>query len=225
MKGRISMNLRKPNNKYNLSVEGETEKWYFEWLQKEINACSTAACTVSFGNLKIEKDPIKYAKGLIGIGKLTAVHICDKESNDQVHETQFLNTLKKLKASRSIGKRLKYDLGYSNYTFDLWIILHKADCRQCFADRSRYIGTINSAYGEHFEDMDEYKHERNFKRILSRLTIEDVQRAVTRAQYIRAHNLANCTKRSIYGYDYFDENPDLAIQNFVEKVLKDAGVM
>lgn len=219
------MNLRKPNNKYNLSVEGETEKWYFEWLQKEINTCSTAAFTVSFGSLKIQKDPIKYAKSLTGIGKLTAVHICDKESNDQVHEIQFLNTLKKLKASRTIGKSLKYDLGYSNYTFDLWIILHKADCRRCFADRSKYIGTINSVYGEHFENMDEYKHEGNFRRILSRLTIEDVVGAVNRAKNIREYNMVNCTKMSIYGYDYFDENPDLSIQNFVAKVLKDAGVM
>lgn len=219
------MNLRKPNNKYNLSVEGETEKWYFEWLQKEINACSTAACTVSFGNLKIEKDPIKYAKGLIGIGKLTAVHICDKESNDQVHEIQFLNTLKRLKSSRSIGKSLKYDLGYSNYTFDLWIILHKTDSRRYFADRSQYIRTINSVYGENFENMDEYKHERNFRRILSGLNLENAIEAVNRAKNIREHNLAHCQKKLMYGYDYFDENPDLSIQNFVAKVFKDAGLL
>lgn len=225
MKGRVLMNPRKPNNKYNLSVEGETEKWYFEWLQKEINVCTRAASTISFGSLKIQKDPIKYAKSLTGIGKLTAVHICDKESNDQVHEIQFLNTLKRLKASKSIGKSLKYDLGYSNYTFDLWIVLHKADCRQCFSDRSKYIGIINSAYAECFEDMDEYKHERNFKRILSRLTLEDVKLAVHRAKKIREYNLTNNVKKSKYGYDYFDENPDLSIQDFVEKALKDAGIM
>lgn len=219
------MKLRKPNNKYNLSVEGETEKWYFEWLQKEINVCSTAASTISFGSLKIQKDPIKYAKSLTGIGKLTAVHICDKESNEQVHEIKFLNTLKRLKTSRSIGKSLKYDLGYSNYTFDLWIVLHKADCRQCFADRSNYIRKINSIYNERFENMDEYKHEGNFRRILSRLTLENVIDAVNRAKAIREYNLTNNAKKSKYGYDYFDENPDLSIQNFVEKVLKDAGII
>ena len=28
---------KKPNSKYYFSVEGETEKWYLEWLQKIIN--------------------------------------------------------------------------------------------------------------------------------------------------------------------------------------------
>ncbi|HIU63690.1 MAG TPA: RloB domain-containing protein [Candidatus Avacidaminococcus intestinavium] len=215
---------RKLNNKYNLSVEGETEKWYFEWLQSEINKTVSATATVSFKSLKIEKNPIKYVKGLIGIGKLEAVHICDKESNEPNHTVQFLNTLKALKESQKQGKIVKYDLGYSNYTFDLWIILHKIECKCFFTDRNRYIEKINSAYNERFQNMNEYKHEANFKRILRCLSLADVKAAIVRAKSIRTHNLTNCTKQSKYGYDYFESNPDLSIHIFVEKVLEDAGI-
>ena len=33
--------------KYTISVEGETEKWYFDWLEKQINACEGRAFNAS----------------------------------------------------------------------------------------------------------------------------------------------------------------------------------
>ena len=32
------MNVRKRKIQYYFSVEGETEKWYLEWLQRQINS-------------------------------------------------------------------------------------------------------------------------------------------------------------------------------------------
>ena len=219
------MNPKKINYKYCVSVEGETEKWYFEWLQQQINNCITATSTVSFGPPKIQKDPVKYVKGLTGIGTLSAVHVFDKESNDAIHTTQFIETLKRLRDSKRLGKKIKYSLGYSNYTFDLWMILHKSDCNSYFADRSQYITPINTAYGEHFMSMDAYKHETNFKRLLSRLNLHNVVEAVSRAESIRANNVAYNNIKSMYGHNYFDENPDLSIQEFVGNVLKQCGIM
>ena len=39
---------RKSTLKYYFSVEGETEQWYLEWLQEQINNAPEAACKVSF---------------------------------------------------------------------------------------------------------------------------------------------------------------------------------
>ena len=47
---------RKSTLKYYFSVEGETEYWYLEWLQDQINNASEATGKVSF-NKQIQKDP------------------------------------------------------------------------------------------------------------------------------------------------------------------------
>lgn len=45
---------RKTQKSYFISVEGETEKWYFEHLEKLINACETRKQDVKF-KIVIEK--------------------------------------------------------------------------------------------------------------------------------------------------------------------------
>ena len=54
---------RKSTLKYYFSVEGETEQWYLEWLQDQINHAPEAESRVSF-NKQIQKDPLKRAKSL-----------------------------------------------------------------------------------------------------------------------------------------------------------------
>ena len=34
-----------------------------------------------------------------------------------------------------VEKNITYKLGYSNFTFELWMILHKQDCNTCFDNR------------------------------------------------------------------------------------------
>lgn len=66
--------MRKEKKAYYFSVEGETEKWYLDWLQDTINAHSTARYTVKLDS-KIQKDPLSRAKGLTIIGKTEVIHI------------------------------------------------------------------------------------------------------------------------------------------------------
>ena len=49
---------RKSILKYYFSVEGDTEQWYLEWLQNQINNASNAAKKVSF-NKQIVLDTAK----------------------------------------------------------------------------------------------------------------------------------------------------------------------
>lgn len=55
--------MRKENRTYYFSVEGETEKWYLDWLQCQINANPNDRYTVKLDG-KIQKDPLARAKGL-----------------------------------------------------------------------------------------------------------------------------------------------------------------
>ena len=91
-------------------------------------------------------------------------HLSDYESNEPIHMKQFLETMDNIKSASNLGKQITYKFGYTNMTFDLWIILHKADYNSSQAHRKNYINPLNQAYSNKFENMDEYKHENNFKR-------------------------------------------------------------
>ena len=168
---------KKKKNQYYFSVEGETEKWYLEHLEVLINSIDGISYTVEF-NIRKCKSVTKMSKSITAIYPTKVFHICDYESNGQFHIEQFETMLKELKNVKKINKNLNYKLGYSNFAFDLWVILHKKQQLGSVADRSCYINGINKAYKEKFQCMDDYKEEDNFKRVLSQITIDDVIRAV-----------------------------------------------
>jgi len=173
--------MRKETKKFYFTVEGETEKWYFEWLQHTISKAPAALYTVKFDCL-IQKDPLKRAKGLVVLEKTEITHVMDRESEEEIHVGQFETALNRMKSAEKIGKNIKFNLGYSNFAFELWIVLHKIDCNGPLTHRRQYLPLLNSAYAEQFENLDKYKHEGNFKRILGKLTLDDVGQAVRRSK-------------------------------------------
>lgn len=216
--------MRKENRTYYFSVEGETEKWYLDWLQGQINANPNAKYTVKLDS-KIQKDPLARAKGLTILGKTEITHIFDRESEEEIHVKQFQTTLDRMKMAQNIGKSITYRLGYSNFTFELWMILHKADCNGLLTHRTQYLAPLNKAYDEKFENLDQYKHEDNFKRVLKKLTLEQVSDAVRRSKAIMQKNVeAGYTPQTHKGYKYYKENPSLSIWETVEKILHECGL-
>lgn len=210
---------RKTIKKYYFSVEGETEYWYFKWLEKLINDTDASAYTVSF-NCSVEQNPYSHAKKIVITEKTEIYHISDYESHEPIHVQRFLATIENMKKVKSIGKQITYRFGYSNLTFDLWIILHKTDCNGCIFHRDSYYTHINRAYNEQFSCMDDYKHENNFKRCLGKLNLADVKCAVTRAKNIMQHNQdVGYTLYEYKGYKYYKENPSLDIWEAIEKIL------
>ncbi len=217
--------MRKENRTYYFSVEGETEKWYLDWLQQIINAEPTTKYTVKL-NSKIQKDPLAYAKALTIVGKAEITHIFDYESEEEIHVKQFKTALERMKEAQSIGKSIKYQPGYSNFTFELWMILHMADCNGALIHRRQYLGALNRAYNEKFENLDQYKHEDNFKRILGRLTLEHVRKAIQRSRVIMQRNQESGYVLQQYkGYEYYRENPSLTIWVQIEKILRECGLL
>lgn len=218
--------MRKENKKYYFTVEGETEQWYLKWLQSAINAEKVSLYTVTL-DCPIQKDPLKRAKSLSSLNKTEITHIFDYESNDEVHTTQFRTTLDRMKEAQSpkVGKRIRYLLDYSNFTFELWNIFHKIGGNCLLTNRSQYLTSINHAYGEHFENLKQYKHEAAFKRIIKKLTLNDVQDAIKRAKIIMKKNAENGLVPQQYkGYQYYIENPSLSIWETIEKMLKECNL-
>ena len=141
------------------------------------------------------------------------------ESDEDVHTEQFIETMDKMKEAQR-NKQVKYFFGYSNLAFDLWIVLHKSNCNGPKSHRRQYLSDINRAYDEQFENMHQYKHEDNFKRCLSKLTLGDVKDAVQRAKNIMKTLKDNqAHPRQYKGFEYYTENPSLEIWRIVEKIL------
>ena len=209
---------RKMNARYYFTVEGETEKWYLEWLRDAINADPRSKVKV-VGSPKVQKNPVKWAKAKTNLDKSAKVfHVFDFEDEEPIHVKAFKDTLANMKKAGSLGRGFRYVSAYSNLTFELWMVLHKGDC-PALAHRRQYLKPINDLYGEHFESLDEYKHEANFKRVLGKLTVDD---AVTLAKRAEEHGLR---KAQHCGYSYYLDNPATDLWIPVKQMLEEGGII
>ena len=166
----------KEKRKYYFSVEGETEKLYLKRLQSIINNTLESQYNVDLYS-KIEKDPCSYVKQLSIINKTKVIHIIDKESEIPSHKEEFKKSLDKMKEAEKL-KKIEYQLAYSNFTFELWLILHKCDCFNSLNNRKDYLSYINKVYNKNFQSLKDYKKEENLKKILDELNIDDVSKIV-----------------------------------------------
>lgn len=215
----------KSNRKYHFTVEGETERWYLLWLQKRINNETAAKYTVTL-DCPIQKNPLKRAKSLVVTGKTVITHIFDYESNEEVHTTQFYEALDAMRKSESLGKQITYQLDYSNFTFELWMVLHMMDCNGSLTHRKDYLVPINRAYNENFQSLDQYKQEANFGRILGKITLDEVKEAIIRAKNIMQRNAENnLTLYKYKRYKFYKENPALSIWEAIEKIFNDCKIL
>lgn len=218
------MNNRLETLTYNFTVEGETEQWYLYWLRDEVNKCEGRLYDVSF-DVKVQQSPKKYYKSINVKAKPIISHICDVESNESVHVLKFQNILSEMSEAEK-QKKITYTLGYSNFTFELWMVLHKLNCNGPLNNRNQYLKFINKAFGENFENLDQYKHEDNFKRCLKKLSLADVREAIRRADIIEKNNKENGNVRIFYKkYSYFRDNPALSVHSIIEKILEEVGAV
>lgn len=135
-------------NTFYFSVEGETEKRYLLWLERTMNR--HLADKARF-QVKIEKDPYARAKGLAAWGDIEIVHLADVESNEGYHLEHFRRILRRMRLVEEKYPSVTYTLGYCNYTFELWILLHKADCPGPLSCRKDYLPLLNDAFGTDFQ--------------------------------------------------------------------------
>ena len=216
---------RKQTLTYYFSVEGETEQWYLEWLEAQINANENANYIVKFIT-KVEKDPVSFIKKLVVQKKTTIWHLSDIEGSSDEQIQTVHNTLGRLKEAKGLGKSIIYRWGYSNLSFDLWMILHKQNCNAELTDVGKYLTHINRVFDEHFESMKEYKEEDNYKRCLGKLTFPEVLTALSRAKAIMQRNERDGYQLAQFkGYRYYIHNPSLDLWQPVETILSDCGLL
>ena len=218
---------RREHFQYYFMVEGQTEKWYLEHIQKLINDNAELDASVKFIPY-IGKEPMSVVKRLSSPYETILYCLVDCESKEPEHVQAFEYTLHKMKMAEMTGKAVKCELGYSNYAFDLWIVLHKKELLKSLSHRGQYLSYINDLYQTQFQSMSEYKNERNFNSgILNKIKIEDVISAIDRAERImsQSQNETSGRLKQLDGFKYFTENPSLSVHNIIRGILKDVGIL
>ena len=215
---------RLPIRKYVFTVEGETEQWYLNWLKDQINACPERTYNAVF-TIKVQQSPRRFYKGVVRKTTPMITHFCDVESNDPVHVENFQRILGEMKVAID-EKGIDYRLGYSNYSFELWMILHKTDCGGPLSHRSQYLNSINRSFNERFENLEQYKTEDNYRRCLSKLGLADVKNAIGRAERIMTakEQDKSMKKVSYKTFSYYRDNPALSVHEAIKMILVECGV-
>lgn len=213
------------NQTYSLTVEGECEKLYFNHLKKLINNEEKRIANCQYEpSISVKKNPLKQAKALNGYSN-KFFHIQDVEDyDDEFQKNKFLDLIHDIKEA---NKYVKYKLGYTNYTFDLWMVLHKRNMNHTIPHRKQYIKYINKGYNTDYQHIDEYKEEENFNKILEQITLDDVYAAIRRAKIIREcnENKTCCVQNQKLiehcNYKFYSVNPDLDIHEVIEEILNE----
>ncbi len=208
-----------PEKTFFFMVEGETEKHYLKWLEKQIDEVSPYR--VRF-DIVVSKNPFKRLKTLPKDEPVTVYIFFDIESQEPQHRRALQQFLDDVTRAPKNGGRFR--LAYSNLTFDLWLILHKLDAFSPVISRKNYIRLINKAFGSSFRGMNEFKRKESLRKIFSGLSLKDVKAAISREKFIMAQKNRDFHPVEYKGFNYYREDPALTVGGVIEEILEKCGV-
>ena len=221
--------IKKESRQFNISVEGiNCEKLYFEHLAKLINNSDRSTY-----NLKVDPrkmSPMEYAKRNAhkpvekrkGNRRIPYIHVQDIEDYySDYQRAKFYGMIDEMRtAEDKFG--IVYELGYSNYTFELWMLLHVSDMNHAVQDRHSYLAPVNRWFHRSYTSIDEFKSHDEFKGILDEfVTIDSIKLAISRAEKIvQTNGDDRKTKENYKGFTFFRDNPDITVHEVVQMIFE-----
>lgn len=212
---------------YYFSIEGNTEKFYLEHLQGLINSTDENKATprVKFQISYPKETPVQFVKRIPIVNKIEIWHLFDYEGYTDENKTVFRNNLDSMKEAEKI-KSVKYHCGYCNLSFELWMILHKADCNGAMNKADNYLTKIKEAFHfqKNYNDLRYFKNEVNFKNLLKQIKLADISQAIKRAEKIKTEREKDGNPVKYKGFEYYEKNPSLKVHEIIKKILEDTGL-
>ncbi|MDO4568812.1 MAG: RloB domain-containing protein [Planctomycetia bacterium] len=205
---------------FGFGVEGQCEKLYLEHLQKLINDCKDKKYPVQF-KIRVHKKPAILDQLLCTDSDVQLFYLWDREGNSSSDNTCFCTVCKELEKFKN------YNImpGYVNLTFELWLLLHLVDGQGYISTKDAYLDYINTFFSTNFENLDDYKKEPNFKKILDKIELKHVAEAVHRGNRIRnAHRERGDKHTQVLGYKCYHTNPDLLLHECISKIFNMCGL-
>lgn len=204
------------NQRYRAICEGQQEKLYLEHLAgllTERVPNSDRTCMINF-DCSI-RSPQQLYKERSSI--LTTVCLFDYDNDQVKFESSLLACIKCTTKEKAVYH------SYSSLCFDLWLLLHKTDFTRPVYNNDDYIPAIRQAYS--IQPHENIKRKETIQNMLKQITLEDVKKAVIRAEKIHTTAEQSGTAHIVAGKHAYYDNPDLSIQVFIRKLLELCGKM
>lgn len=220
--------IKKESRQFNISVEGiNCEKMYFEHLAQLINSSGRNTYNLKVAPRKMS--PLEYAKRNAhkpmekrkGNKRIPYIHVQDIEDYySEYHRTKFYRMIDEMRTAEDrFG--IIYKLGYSNYTFELWMLLHVADMTHAIQDRHSYLAPVNRWFYRTYTSIDEFKSHDEFQKILDEfVTLDSIRQAINRAgKIIQSNGDDKKIKETYKEITFFRDNPDISVHEVVQMIL------
>ena len=187
-------------------VEGQQESLYISHFAKLLNNASKKRFNfnIKIGKLRdLEKNLYDY----------DSVFIFDHDFKTAECERNLLGCIKLNKKNKSAKKNIYH--AYSSACFDLWLILHKRNFNAPVDKAQGYINEVRQVFN--LDSEADIKKKEIIEKILEQITLDDIQKAVERAEKIHSNKLSTDAKK-LNGYTYYS-NPDFSIHKFISIVI------
>ena len=153
--------------------------------------------------------------------KIPYIHVQDIEDYyDDFQRKKFYKMIDEIrKAEHDFG--IVYKLGYSNYTFELWMLLHVADITHAIQNRHSYLPLINRWFHRNYTDINEFKSHDEFQKNLDEfVTLDSIIQAISRAKRIVDNNRKERKIEETYkGFSFYRDNPDVSVHKVVQMIF------
>lgn len=206
--------IRRPKFLCIIGCEGKNqERLYFNKVQEIVNSIGRRSYDLQFDYAEpFGGDPKCVVERTIlkSIGKVNKAAVFDYDGKKKKYEEAI-----------DLATDGGIILGYTNYCFDLWLLLHKEDYFNVVSSQDDYAQELRSVYG--LDKEANIKKARQMERILKQISVTDIKAAILRAERMASDNLQKAVNKTSQGRDYYD-NPDTQVHNLLKWLFVQVGV-
>lgn len=204
---------RKPELLYIVGCEGiNQEQKYFKNLENLINSISSRKCNIHFDIAPpFGGNPLCIVERTINrsIGKTNKISVFDYDGQTTKYEEAL-----------ELAQENKIQVGYTNYCFDLWLILHKEDFFEPVSHQDNYATHVRRIFG--LDVGADIKKAPNVDNIMTQIGLYDIYSAIKRAEYIENINLGKTPHTTPNQHVKYYDNPDTQMHSVIKRIFNKA---
>ena len=142
---------------------------------------------------------------------------------ERTHDLVFDYDGKKDKYEEAIDLAIenKIELGYTNYCFDLWLILHKEDYFDIVQNQDAYADKLRQVFGLAADAN--IKKEKRVTEIVNQIGLSDIKNAIQRGKKISEDNQGKEANKTPKENRYYD-NPDTQMHVLLQFLFAKVGI-
>lgn len=189
------------------------ERIYFDKIQELANGMERRKYDILFDYAEpFGGDPKCVVERTItkSIGKSNKISVFDHDGKTKKYEDAI-----------DLATENKIFAGYSNFCFDLWLILHKEDYYQEVENQDGYAEEMRRVFK--LGKFANIKRKEQVERIVNQITMQDVKDAIVRADIIEARNRERDSILTPKSNRYYN-NPDTQVHNVLKSIFAKAEI-